>query len=183
MPLIYSLIGTSASGKTTLFERLQQEALAGCSFVPESARRYYQEHAIPKKNRSLFENQSALQQCFIDDLHHALANGAHTIISDSSVLSCIAYTMLGNNQDAVERLIKSLQPHIRRVTFFLLLNPEDIEYQLDPADRVRTESVNARIAVHNHFLDILTNLCLPYREIVGTVEQRLITVKQIMHTQ
>ncbi|MBI4252800.1 AAA family ATPase [Candidatus Uhrbacteria bacterium] len=180
MPLIYSLVGTSASGKTTLFDSIRAEAVPDCSFVAESARTYYQTYDIPLEQRSSFENQSTLQRHFIADLADAVSSGARTVISDSSLISCIVYAMLGQDTEAVRRLTDGSIEHLRDVTLFLLLNPDDIDYQFDDTDAVRTESAAMRIQVHAHLLTVLTALNLPFREISGTIDERIAAVKKIL---
>lgn len=180
MPLIYALTGTSASGKTTLFDRLRTDGMPDCTFVAESARTYYQNHSVLREHRSSFENQSAIQRQFIDDLADAVSQGASTVISDSSIVSCIVYAMLGNDSETVQRLTDDSIEHLRGITLFLLLNPDDIDYHYDDSDAIRTESAAVRLQVHAHLLTVLTSLNLPFREIRGTIDERMQAIKSIL---
>lgn len=180
MPMIYSLVGTSASGKTTLFDRLCAEGIPDCAFVPESARKFYQMNSVPQEQRSSLQNQLRIQRCFIDDLQGYLDAGTQTVLSDSSVLSCIAFIMLNGNAETTQMFIDSSLPYLQSVTLFFLLNPHEIDYQRDPADAIRTESVSDRLFIHDNFLHVLQFLNLPYREITGTIDERIEAVKNAL---
>lgn len=183
MAMIYALTGTSASGKTTLFDRLRTDGIPDCTFVTESARTYYQNNSVPREHRSSFENQSAIQRQFNADLANALSQATRTVVSDSSILSCIVYAMLGGDQETVKRLTDDSIEHLRGVTLFLLLDPDDIDYHYDDLDAIRTESAAVRLQVHTHLLQALTVLNLPFREIRGTIDERMQMIKAILTSQ
>jgi nicotinamide riboside kinase len=176
---VYALTGASATGKTTLFEKIR-ELNPNYSFAEEAARIFYQENDVPKLERSSFTNQARIQAQYLQELNVAVSKGKFVTITDSSPLSSVVYAMLGNNKETTEKLIANTTDSLSLYTLFLLLNPDDIDYHHDPADPIRTETEKERQQVHQNLLSILTSLGLPYEMISGTVEERINKINQLI---
>lgn len=175
---VFALTGTSSSGKTTLFDALRDSGLQA-TFVEEAARKYYQEHNVPKELRGTYENHLNIQALYLQELEEAMTQGKD-VISDSSLLSGLAYGMERSSPKILEKIKQDVEERLDLYTLFLLLNPDDINYLFDPSDPIRKETPEQRLQVHQNLVELLIHYGLPYEEISGNIEARVETVLKLI---
>ena len=178
-PKIYTLVGACASGKTTLFEKLQK-INKDYSFAPEAARMFFEENKIPKKERYTFHTQVKIQDKCLKELEKAIKKRKSIIIADSSIIDPAAYAMLSEDQQMAKKLLDNVINQLSIYDLFLLLDIKDINYKHNSSDSLRTESEDQRSKVHNNLLKIIISLKLPYKIISGSVDERVKKIHQII---
>ncbi len=177
-PAVYVLTGACSTGKTSLLEHYKAEP--SIVTVEEAAREFYAQNVVPVEQRSSLANQENMQDFYIARYETARSSDVDTIVCDSSPLSSVAYAGLKSqvaSRNLLERIESTWMP---QVTEFLLLDPRDISYELDPADAIRKETPEQRLAVQAILLSVLTKTGVPFTLISGDLEQRIAQIDAIM---
>lgn len=180
-PLKIAFVGTSCTGKTTLFNYFRKNYTADprIGFSEEGARAYFQENVIPE--RFTVEIQKAIQDRTIRNEQEALAGNPVIGMTDSSPFDQVIYTKAFGDDEGAEKLYQRISPSIPTYKFYML-DPRDVPFQNDD---VRKESADERQRVHDTFVEVFAEKGIVYDLLSGTVEERFQTVdktvKQILY--
>lgn len=169
-----AFVGTVCAGKTTLLEACRSafERRADVAYVEEVARRFFETNQDTP--HLAFETQALLQRLIIAEEQKAAVATPKIILCDRSVLDAIPYTEVGGNPEGAQALRRGVRAWLPTYERFFLLDPTDIPYA---ADRVRTESSEDRLALHQAFVRTLDDLRVPYELLSGSVDDRLARVR------
>jgi nicotinamide riboside kinase len=182
---IYSLTGACATGKTTLVEHYSRKDFSDkVVIVQEAARLYYQKNKVKREKRSSLSNQTKLLKAYLAELKKGIKkaekNNISTIITDCSMLSSYAYSILSPDKKTSEILLEKILPHLKHYDCFLLLNEKDVDYKHDLKDKVRQETEKERLAVQKAFRNVLKKHKLPHLVIKGNLKQRIKKINKII---
>jgi nicotinamide riboside kinase len=173
-----ALIGTSAAGKTTLFEALQKQLSDDnrIVFVEEAARKFFMENRnIPHKERLGVPVQMRIQDRVLENEKQAESKGKPLIICDRSVLDPSIFVIANGDVRGGEQLIDRVKPWLSTYTRFFVLNPADIP---NVHDEVRWEDDELRQRIHDIFVEQLKANALDYELVSGSLKTR---TDQILH--
>lgn len=168
---LFILEGACSTGKTTLIQLYQEMHPGEVSTVPESARRYFETHHVPTEDRYTFETQGRIQDACIEAIETAMTLKSARVLADTSPVAAVAYASLSDVRMA-EKLFDRIDGWLVQVNMFLLLNPHDINYQLDPADPVRQETPEQRLAVHEALVRYIQRAGVSMEIVRGTLDER-----------
>jgi nicotinamide riboside kinase len=166
-----AFVGTSCIGKTTIFKYYQSKLAKhpDFSFVNESAREYLEKH--PTKFYKLPINVTwEIGRLTIEKEKVAHASGAKIIVCDRSVLDPVAYLTEQHNKKEADKLLQHNYDWLSTYTDFFLFNPDDVPYKNDD---IRKDRIDERQRVHSYFLELFSELQIPYKLISGTLDERI----------
>lgn len=173
-----AFVGTSCIGKTTTLKYYQDKFAnhPHVSFVNESAREYLEKH--PMKGFKLPVPMTwEIAKLTVEKEKKAHDSGAKIIICDRAVLDPVAYIIEQQNKKEGEKLLKHISHWLPTYTEFLLFNPADVPYQ---NDEIRKDRFDERQRVHTYFVELFTELHLPYTLISGTFDERIKQIDSIL---
>lgn len=168
---LYILEGACSTGKTTLIQQYHEQNPDDVRIVPESARRYFETHSVPLEDRYTLETQGNIQDACISAIDDAMNEAPPVVLADTSPIAAVAYASLSDSEMA-DKLFERIEGWFVQVALFFLLNPHDIEYKLDPADPVRKETPEQRMAVHRALMQYIQAADIPMEVIRGTLDER-----------
>lgn len=167
----FALIGTSSVGKTTLLKKLEKKLTASKKsivFVQEAARYYFERKNVRKPFSS--KNQSNIQKLAKRFEKKAHKENPDIIICDRSVLDAVAYVRTFDKTDEWKKLLEKVSDWLKTYDHFFLLDPEGVSYK---TDKIRKEEKKIRSAFHKSFVELLSELKLPYTLISGDKKERV----------
>ncbi|MDO8269398.1 MAG: ATP-binding protein [Candidatus Levybacteria bacterium] len=168
-----ALIGTLASGKTTLVNILGKRK--GVAVVPEAARIYYAAHpelspGSPEATKGIIELSHELEQ-------EAVGSGASLIVCDRSALDAIAYFRAFGHLQLENEYFEIIKGRLSTYNHLFLLDPKDIPLQ---NDEIRRESNELRLKIHKAFEEVLAEREIPFTRLIGSVEERLSRIDRLL---
>lgn len=181
-PLKIAFVGTSCTGKTTLFERFRREYTNNdpIVFSEEGARAYFEQRkkeGKPPPARFTVDIQRAIQERTIQNEKKAHASKPTIIFCDSSTIDQPIYTRAFGDKEGAELLYQGISSWIPTYSKFYMLDPRDVPFQ---NDEVRKESANERQRVHDTFVEVFAEKGIVYDLLSGTVEERFQTVDKLV---
>jgi nicotinamide riboside kinase len=153
------VVGAECTGKTTLVRGLA--AALGVSWVPEFAREYAERVARPLGPGDV--EPIARGQVALEDAHEA--SNPELLVLDTDLLSTAVYA--GYHYGHVPAWIVETA-RSRRPSLYLVSAP-DVPWQPDPV----RDHPDARLDIHERFLDAVVASTVPWRLISGPVTERL----------
>lgn len=176
-PLKIAFVGTSCTGKTTLFERFRSEYAddGKIVFSEEGARAYFQENPLPA--RFTVDIQRAIQERTITNEKKAHESNPTIIFCDSSTVDQTVYTRAFGDKKGSDELYEGISLWVPTYTKFFMLDPKDVPFENDD---VRKESANERQNVHDTFVELFAEKGLIYDVLSGTVNERFQTVDKLV---
>jgi nicotinamide riboside kinase len=168
-PIKLALVGGSATGKTTLWAYLKEKYRHNPQvlFVHESAREHFSKPGV-EVNFSL-TNQKQILELGLQNEKDAVSHNPKIILTDTTPIETVFYTKAHGDEEGAEMLLKKIRPWISTYTKFLLLNPEDIQFQ---NDTIRRETRETRDKIHSLMVDFYHKEHLPFTLISGTIPER-----------
>jgi nicotinamide riboside kinase len=183
-PLKIALIGTSCTGKTTLFEHFRREYANNdqIKFSEEGARAYFEDQK--KKNEPLparftVDIQRAIQERTMTNEKTTHASNPTIIFCDSSTVDQVVYTRAQGDKKGAEELYEGISLWVPTYSKFFMLDPRDVPFK---NDEIRNEPSTFRQNVHDTFVELFTEKGLAYDILSGTVEERFRTVDKLVKT-
>jgi len=173
-----ALIGTSSTGKSTLYDWCVREiADSGCAVIPEAATRYFEAHDVPEPLRFTEKVQTEIQSLAIEAelglMAAALMGGLAVAFLDRCVLCAAVYVRSTGDIEGSDRLYRRVQPFLQTYSRLYLLDPAGVPFQ---QNNVRTEDRATRDHIHETYLRFLEEKGIPYQLLSGTEDERKKTV-------
>ena len=179
-PNIYVLTGACCSGKTSIFSHYTRQTDDVFMTINEAAREFYEKHVIPNHERGTLENQKRIQDFVLSKYEKGHQSGAKTLLGDASPLCCAAYAALSSEKSRDELFERIKDTWLPKVTHFFLLDTNDIEYSLDPDDKVRQETPEQRELVQNTIRHLLEKAGAPFTLVSGDFDTRIAQIDAIL---
>jgi nicotinamide riboside kinase len=174
-----ALVGGSATGKTTLLDRLEEEYKDNPDvvFVHESARQFFVEH--PEEINFSLSVQERILDLVIANERIAIEKQPKLIVTDTSALEVVFYTRVHGDEKGATQLFEKVKNYIPTYDKFLLMNPVDVEFV---NDAVRLEDKNTRDRIHQMIVDYYHTHQMQFELISGTIPERQKRVSDIIRT-
>lgn len=178
-PIKLAIVGASSTGKTTLLTHLEEKYRSNpqIAFVHESARQFFNENQVDTPFD--FENQKKILELALLNEQLAAETNPRVILTDTSALEVMFYTRVQGDEKGYESLRKRLAEYIPTYTKFLLMNPEDVQFE---NDEVRRENKHTRDKIHSMLVDFYHQERLPFDLISGTILERQKRINDIIQT-
>lgn len=160
----YAVIGAMCSGKTTLVNRFSDAR--NVQIVPDAGRIFLSRH--PDADRSSFSTQSRILETVIR--LETQSNNALAQLCDGSVLTTIAHALAYGDEKGAHAMTTQLKDYITTYNHFFLLNYSHIPYE---TDTIRNEHKAFRRKLHNSFVQLLSQLTLPFTTMPDKLEERV----------
>ncbi|MBI2442677.1 MAG: ATP-binding protein [Candidatus Levybacteria bacterium] len=178
-PIKLAIVGASSTGKTTLLTHLEEKYKGNkhIAFVHESARQFFNENQVD--NQFDFANQEKILALALLNEKLATETNPKVILTDTSALEVMFYTKVHGDEEGTKRLRERLESYIPTYTKFLLLNPEDVQFE---NDEVRRESKQIRDTIHSMLVAFYHQEKLPFALISGTILEREKRIRDIIQT-
>jgi nicotinamide riboside kinase len=168
-PVKLAIVGASSTGKTTIWNELREkyQSASHIAFVHESAREFFQQNKVAK--HFVLDVQEKILQLALSNEQKTYDLHPKIILTDTSALEVIFYTKVSGDTEGANMLLEKVRPWIRTYTKFLLLNPEDVQFE---NDEIRLESKEVRDNIHTLMVDFYHKERLPFELISGTIPER-----------
>lgn len=178
-PIKLAIVGASSTGKTTLWSTLKKKTQKDqrVVFVHESAREYFERDGV-EVGFSLL-NQEKILELGLKNEQDALTSQTKIIVTDTTPIETVFYTKIGGDEEGSKMLLQKIRPWIKTYTKFLLLNPEDVQFE---NDEIRTENKETRDKIHSLMVDFYHKEHLPFELISGTIPERQKRISDIIQT-
>lgn len=178
-PVKLAIVGASSTGKTTLWEKLQEayRSRTDVLFVHESAREFFL--ANPAEISFGFNTQKKILELARYNEKQAHEKHPRLIITDTSAIEVVLYTKVSGDEEGAKKLLEEIRPWMKTYTKFLLLNPEDVLFE---NDEIRIETKETRDKIHALMVDFYHKERLPFTLISGTIPERQKRISDIMQT-
>jgi len=176
-PVKIAFVGTSHTGKTTLFEFYRQKLGndSKIAFVKEASRLFFQTNAVD--NRFSAETQGKIQEIILKNEKEAHKLRSAIILCDRSVIDAVVYVRAQGDKQGAEQLLRKIQFWLPTYDKFLLFDPADIPYR---KDSVRQEDEQTRQRFHKAFLDFFSETGISYELISGNLEERIKKIDEVL---
>lgn len=174
-----AIVGGSATGKTTLLARLENQFAQNPNvvFVHESARQFFTEN--PHNITFSFEAQEKILDLVLENEKHAMSRHPRLIVTDTSALEVMFYTKVHGDEKGAAVLLKRIESYIATYTKFLVMNPNDVAFE---NDAIRRESKEVRDRIHRLIIEFYHTNNLRFELISGTIPERQKRVSDIINT-
>lgn len=161
-----AFLGGPGVGKTTLINHFRQVDEA--TVVDEAARDYFS--LYPDVDRSAYETQELLLAHIKERESAASAFGTKLIVCDRSIVDPLVYLYHYGQKNEARQLISSIKDYISSYHKLYLLDPHEVRYV---QDKVRNESPEERLEIHQAYLELLELGGVEYELLSGNVKKRL----------